>query len=258
MAAPAFREKHGIRTARKIFRQTMEDAPDGEQIDEYLNLVDETASMPHAHWREANFFMILAQGAHCFGSLRLPAMYLHTEGIVPYAEFYLALLAFCRARPDTLPGEAMARVEQNFIDALGGTEPEPLQIPFFGAGRLYEDQYFFGQAVLAPERFYSAAEIFLRQFGLEPALAAQLLRYQRESLLLPGGALEKTREFAYDFPAYFEAIYDGAPVPLERRAVRLRLTTDCDLTSAVTYYDVVMQTGRYSGNAFYRTEYLPL
>ena len=260
MTVPDYHKKYEIRTMRKILKQAMEDTPGTEQINEYMDVVVETADMPHADWLTANYFMLLAQGAHGFGLLRLVAMYLHTEKIVPYADFYLRLLDFCHKAPESLPGEAMARMEKNFIDGIHGEEPAPLRIPGFSFGRMYEDQYFFGRAVLEPERFYSDAAAFLRQYGMAADFLAQLLRYQQESILLPGAtpgtgpAEEKILEFEYDFPAYFSAIYDGHPVPLKKEAVRLRFSFACDLSSAEKYYDTVVQLGRYSSHAFYKTD----
>ena len=263
MADPVYREKHKLRTTRKSLKLAMENEPEANQIDEFIDTVDETAAMPHADWLTANYFMALAQAAHGYGLLRLAAMYLHTEKIVPYADFYLRLLDFLHGHPGTLPGRAMARMEQNFSGIAHGREPEPLQIPGFSFGRMLEDQYFFSCAVLEPDRFYADVEPFLRQFGLDPHLFAQLLRYQRESILLPGAAsdtgpgAEKILAFDYDFPAYFGAIYDGCPGPLKKEAIRLRFSVACDLSSAEKYYDTIVRLGRHSSNAFFQTEYLP-
>jgi len=258
MADPVYREKHKIRAARRILKPIMEDTPRAEQIDEFIEMVNETADMPHADWLTANYFMLLAQAAHCYGLLRLIAMFLHTEKIVSYASFYLCLLDFCHKHPDTLPGEAMARMRKNFTDGIHGKEPDPLQISGFSFGRMFEDQYFFGRAVLEPDRFYDDAERFLRQFGLKDDLFVQLLRYQRESILLPGATLnkEKVLDFEYDFPAYFRAIYNGDPVPLPKKAVRLRFSSGLGISSVEEYYCTVVQNGRFSNNAFYLTEYL--
>ena len=241
MADPAYREKHQIRTERTVLRQVLEQAPEAQPIDEYIDMVTETAAMSRTDLCAANDFMALAQGAHCFGLLRLIAMALHTEKLVSYTSFYLALLDFCHTHPDTLPGEVMSRIR----------EPEPLHIPGFSFGRMAEAQYFFGRAVLEPERFYADIEHFLRRFDLNP----ELLRYQRESILLPASC-EKALEFGYDFPAYFSAIYDGEPVPLQKKAVRLCFSVSWDFSSTEKYYDTIVQAGRYSSNAFYRTEYL--
>jgi len=253
MAAPAYRKKHKIRTARRILKQTLECAPETEQIHEFIDIVVETADMPYADWLTANYFIFLTGSAHSYGLLRLIAMFLHTEKNVSYASFYLRLLAFCHEHRDTLPGEAMARMEKNFTDSLCGEESEPLQIPGFSFGRMFEEQYFFSRAVLEPDRFYADAAAFLNQFSLEPGLLEQLLRYQRESILMPG-ALEKILEFEYDFPAYFNAIYEGNPVPLQRKAVQLHFSFACDLSSTEKYYDTILQLGRYTSNAFYLVE----
>ena len=260
LATPAYREKYKVRTTRRVYKQAKENAPETDPIHEFMDAVIETADMPHEDWLTANYFMFLAQGAHGFGPLRLAAMYLHTENIISYANFYLRLLDFCHEHPDTLPGEAVARMEKNFYDMTHGEETEPLEIPGFSTGRMNEDQYFFGRAVLAPDKFYADAERFLRQFHLPPALLEQLLRYQRESILLPGATsgagpdVEKALEFEYDFPGYFSAVYDGSPVPLQERAVRLRFSFGRDLSSVEKYYDTIVLLGRYTSNTFYKIE----
>ncbi len=256
MANPAYREKYKICTTRRILKPIMEDASQAEQIDEFIDMVHETSDMPHADWLTANYFMLLAQGAHGFGLLRLVAMYLHTEKIVSYAAFYLHLLDFCHGHPATLLGATMARMERNFADGIHGKEPEPLQIPGFSFGRMFEDQYFFGRAVLEPDRFYEDVTVFLERFSLEQELLTQLLSCQRESILLPGAGskTEKTFEFDYDFLNYFNAIYDGNPIPLKKQAIRLRFTTPHTISSLEDYFGTVVHNGRFSNSAFYKAE----
>ena len=137
-----------------------------------------------------------------------------------------------------------------------GNEPEPLEIPGFSFGRMADDQYFFSRAVLESERFYTDITTFLQCFKLEPGVPEQLLRYQRESILTPG-AVEKILDFDYDFPSYFEAILDNNPIPLERRAMRLRFTFDDDISTAQKYFHTVIQLGRFSNKVFFGIEYLP-
>ncbi|MDR0884026.1 MAG: radical SAM protein [Oscillospiraceae bacterium] len=256
MADPAYREKHGIHTIRTIFRLTMEAAPD--PIDEFIDVVDATATMPYPDSFTAIYFMQLVHGAHCFGLLRFIAMLLHTEGIVSYADFYLHLLDFCSAHEDTLIGQTVGHMCQNFFDMAHGKETQPLQIEGFSYGRMGHDQYFVARALLDPERFYADVDAFLQQFSIAPELREQLLKYQRESLLMPGGT-EKTRAFDYDFPAYFHAIYEGTPIPLVKRPVRLRFrfeegTTDADLVSPQKYFHAIVQLGRFTSKAFYKIE----
>ena len=253
LATPANREKYMLRTTRRIYKQSSEAVPETEQIHEFLDTVIETSAMPYTDWLTANHFRFLVQATHGFGALRLVAMHLHTEKIVSYADFYLRLLSFCDGHPETLVGEAMARIEKNFADGLHGEELEPLQIPGFSFGRTLEDQYFFGHAVLEPNRFYAEVMVFLERFGLEPGLLAQLLRYQRESILMPYPA-EKELIFDYDFPAYFKAIYDGDVAALQKRTVLLRFSFDRDLSTIEVYYDLILQHGRHTSNAFYRIE----
>jgi len=180
MATPEYREKHMLRTRRHVVKFTMEALP--ETIPEYMDTIIETADMPYGDWLRANYFAFLAHGAHSYGLLRLIAMYLHTEKVISYADFYSALLDYCHAHPASLPGEALERTEQSFLGSLRGEQYEPLQIPGFSFGNMADEQYFFSRAVLEPERFYAGLEPFLRQFLFTP----HLLPYQRQRFLTPG------------------------------------------------------------------------
>ena len=257
MGDPAFIEKYGIRTTQKIMKEVLDNVLDKDNpIIEYYDMVVETAAMPRADWLTANHFMFLTGGAHGFGILRLIAMFLHTENIVPYAEFYLRLLDFCNENPNTLVGEAITRIK-NYFHNVQGDEADVLRIPGFSFGRITEIQYFFSCAALDSARFYDDITSFLLQFNLDPHLFEQLLLYQRESVLLPG-ASKKTLDFDYDFAAYFSAIYNGTPIPLKEERVRLQFYFPYDLSTIERYFDNIVRLGRMSDNMFYQVEYFPL
>lgn len=252
MAAPEYRKKHDLRTTRKVYRQALGYLPEDEQIDEYIDVVDQTATLPRAEFLQASFFMLLAQGAHSYGLLRLVAMYLHSEKISSYADFYQKLLDLCHMQPQSLMGNIMQRIETEY--AQESPSDEPFVIEGFSFGRVTEDQYFFGRAVLQPDEFFAQAHQFLQQFGLDDHLLAQLLHYQRECMLLPGSPPEKVLEFDYNFPAYFAAIYNGTPIALENQRTQVRFSHHYDLTNHDQYFEAVVRLARMSDNAFYRVE----
>jgi hypothetical protein len=208
--------------------------------------------MPRADMCTANAFMHLAQGLHGYGVLRLVAMLLHTQDVVHYAAFYQMLLAFYRTRTEMRLGQALVHV----IQLYDNVDDMLLRMPDFSFGRMHEDQFLFAHAALNAERFFAEITPFLQQFGLDEHLLAQLLRYQRECVLLPGSPPEKILEFDYDFPAYFAAIYDGAPVPLAQKNIRVRLTHEYDLTKHEYYFDKIVRLARFSDNVFYRIDRL--
>ena len=254
MANPEYCEKHRIRTMRTNIIKTM-DVQEEEPITELMDTIIETASMPHADWLTANYFMHLTMGMHAYGLLRLVAMYFHTEKVASYAGFYIRLLNYCHEFPGSMPGAALARTEASFTSWLQGKDDDILQIQGFSFGRMLEDQYIFSRAVLEPERFYADTAVFLGEFGVEPGFLAQLLRFQREAILLPGAA-DKTLDFDYDFPAYFNALYDRKAASLQRKAVRLHFSVSFDLSTTEKYYETIVRVGRLSNNTFYRVEYL--
>jgi len=251
MSAPAYREKHGLRAHRKIFHHLLGVTPEQEQVDEYIEVIGQTATMPHEDLLTASYFMFLVQGLHSFGALRLLAMHLHAENILSYAQFYLRLLTFCRAQPHSLLGDIVASLASYFEQQ---DKFRSLEIAGFSSGHIPEDFYVFGRAALQAKQFYAEIVSFLQQFNLDDHLLTELLRYQRESILLPHSPPEKMLEFNYDFPAYFAAIYSDTLVPLEKKTTCVRFTHDYDLTGNALYFDAVVRRARFSDNTFYRVD----
>ncbi|MCL2446253.1 MAG: radical SAM protein [Oscillospiraceae bacterium] len=248
MATPEFRQTHGLQTRQKIFRQSSS-GDVSEQIAEYIHVITQTATMSQQDMQNASHFMFLAQGLHSYGMLRLIAMHLHTHNVAGYADFYLRLLNLCHNHPNHLLSQTLAS-----IDAELARGNELLSLVGFSFGHMHEDMYLFSRALLEADRFYAELSPFLQQFGLDEHLLAQLLHYQRECVLLPNSPPEKVLDFDYDFPAYFSAIYDGMPMPLEQKPTRVRFTHEYDLTTHVEYFDKIVRLARFSDNAFYRAE----
>ena len=108
------------------------------------------------------------------------------------------------------------------------------------------------------DKFYAEVKAFLGEFEIDPHLLEQLIHYQRESIMLPNST-EKVLEFDYDFPAYFNAIYDGEPIPLEKRRVKLRFSLGDgvkpeDIATPQKYFHSIVQLGRFTSKAFYKIE----
>ncbi|MCL2024034.1 MAG: radical SAM protein [Oscillospiraceae bacterium] len=254
MAKDEFIKKHNITTRNMVFKTTMQATPD--LVDEYVDVIDSTSTMSRAEILTVIFFMQIVHGAHSFGLLRLIAIFCHTQKFISYGQFYLKLIDY--GKQSLLLGDIQSRIIDYLGEIRDGKEAHPLQIEGFSFGRMVEEQYYICRAIMELDKFYAEVKAFLGEFEIDPHLLEQLIHYQRESIMLPNST-EKVLEFDYDFPAYFNAIYDGEPIPLEKRRVKLRFSLGDgvkpeDIATPQKYFHSIVQLGRFTSKAFYKIE----
>jgi len=217
MASPSYREKHGVKAVRVRQYQRHESPENHDDIPEYSEFVYQTNTMPVQDWVAANLFSDVVQGFHCLGLLPYVAVYLHWERQLPYERFYFDLMDYARANPTTLAGELFLFVEKRYW-ALSKGDGESLVYydPRFGEVAWPLGEALFLCAAFESERLYEELPAFLRRYGLDAGLLAELIRYQRAMVQLPTPPPPR-ETFAYDFPGYFAAAFAGAPPALEKK-----------------------------------------
>jgi len=217
MSGPAYREKHGVKGVRVRRYQRFGAPGNQDEIPEYAEILCESNTMPAADWVAANVFSTAVQGLHGLGLLPYCAIYLHKEQGLPYERFYLDLMAYAKASPSTLLGELFAFFEKRFRAlARGEGENAVYCDPRFGEVTWPPGAALFLCAAYGAERLYGELPAFLRQYGMDGDVLAQLLRFQRAAISLPGSQ-PPGEPFGYDFPGYFTAALAGKPAALQER-----------------------------------------
>ena len=90
MGDPEYRKKHGIKTSQiPIFGIHYEPVFNGVQ--EYFDIITETATMPKNDWVKSYIFSVILQTFHHLGLVRYFSIYLNNEKNIPYYNFYTAL-----------------------------------------------------------------------------------------------------------------------------------------------------------------------
>ncbi len=247
MADPAFIEKHKIEVIKVAFNHIHSAPKKHEEVTEYSYLVRSTATMPREDWVEANLFSVCVQCFHALGLLRFFAMLLHTEGVCGYYDFYTALLAFIRGGSGRLH-DLWAGFQAKYETSLSGDWNS--HDPRFGNVTWFFEEGAFLEVVTDYDRYLDELEPFLRRFGLENALFSELRRYQRFVLRKPGDK-EETQTFAYDFPAYFDAVVRCDPVPLNKTPVTLTRQPAVSYNDPALYAKETVWFGRRRGATVY-------
>ena len=220
-ATKAYREKYGIQSVR-VRQYHRHGSPKNEdEIPEYSEFVYATSAMPVEDWVAANLFSASVQGFHCLGLLPYLAVYLHQTQQLPYERFYLDYMTYAKANPATLTGEMLPFFEKRYW-ALSEGKGESIVYcePQFGEVTWSLGESLFLRSAYECERFYAELPAFLARYGLDAALVAELIRYQRAMVNLP--AVPPPRQsFAYDFPAFFAEAFASRPAELQAKQTTL-------------------------------------
>ena len=185
MAAPAYRERWGLRTVELPMLLLHGNAQQSDPHEERYQLVIETSTLAHAGWRRAMLFGWVAQGLHCLGLTQDAAIAAHADGR-SYAQIYESALAWALAHPDTVLGEAVSRAEALLDDVLAGRDTWNRAVAHLGPITWPPEELLFLRCTQQIDRFYAEIATGL---GLAPAPLART----RETLRLPedyGGDLE--------------------------------------------------------------------
>jgi len=249
MSTPAYIEKHGIEGIRVRQTQRHGSPKNNDEIPEYSNFVCKTNTMPVKDWITAYLFTTVVQGCHAFGLLSCFAVYLYFDRQVPYERFYFDLIEIAKAKPTSLVGELLSFIEKQY-EALAQGNGECLVCydPRFGELTWPLGAILFLRAAFESERFFQELPSFLLRYGIEEELLAQLIRYQRTTLLLPEAPPARA-VFEYDFPKFFAAAFAGQPLPLEKKRASLLFPEQTKVMGWVEYARDYVWYGRRKGMA---------
>lgn len=179
MGSSEYRKKHGIKTTT-IPMLGIHYNPNFNGVEEYLEIVTETNTMPHADWLKAYMFSVVLQTFHHLALLRFFAIYLHREKKVGYFEFYQALFDFIFNENDGFLHTLFADLYARKAD----TEKAEwtYQVDVFGPTGWYFEEGAFLEIIKNKDVFWQEIIPFLSGFSIDRSLFDELFCYQREVL----------------------------------------------------------------------------
>ncbi len=210
LADKAVREKYAIQTVS--VPASLHHVSEEESKNSYgsSEIVVSTSTMPKPDMLKANLFAMTVQACHHMGLTKYIAMYLHREKGVSYDCFYNALTAVLEQSDASF--RHMRGVYTAYLDGKGDLSCIDGR---FGNITWFPEELFFLQNLSRLDDFYRELEPFLRGFIRDPALEADLLRWQKLFAVLPQSGTVRA-EFSYDFYRYF---YGDAGSPEKRKTV---------------------------------------
>jgi len=256
MAAPEMRRRYGIRAQRFVLNMGGREKvpPAVEEVTEYYDLVTATDAMPEAELTRAYLFAVLLQGLHVFALTRWIAIYLRYTRGIRYEQFYLHMLDFALANPESVVGRLIADIAHFREESKKEHSNCTLDLPYEAGKNVQEISYLFAGASFHLERFYEELAPFIKELTGDETLGGELVRYQRETIRQPGRPL-KELEFAYDFPCYFKGILEDPTAKLMATPVLLRFEDKQNPPDWPTYGFEVVFRGMRNCKSLYTIMY---
>ena len=241
MAAPEYRKKHGIKTAM-IPMLGIHYNPVFNGVEENLEIITETATLPKNDWVKANLFSVVLQTFHHLALLRFFAIYLHREKAVSYYDFYTSLYDFIYDESEGFLHDLFAELFERKSDT--DTADWTYQKDYFGTTGYYFEEGAFLELIRSGDVFWKEIEPFLKKFNIETEVFEQLLLYQK-GVLRTLDKNEVSLDLKYNFYNYFED--QSGKTELKCVNSRLSCKSELDIKNWAEYARKVVWFGkRYS------------
>ena len=258
MAQPWYIRHYQLRSMRIPFRVIHSAENDGtDDIVEFGEYVISTCSMNEQDWVQANVFSNYVQGLHNLGHLRAVAIFCRHELNIPYVDFYRDLIAYSRSRPDSFLGRLYSKIYGLCSGVL--SRKNAFVAPCEGTGGLLWcfDEILFLEAYRDLPRFYAEIREWLKhRFQKHEAFEA-LFTYQY-AIIKKINQPVVTIEAEYDFYSYFNGVFLNAPVPLEKKPIRLLITDPSPVSTFVQFARETVWYGRNRRETDYSSSHYPV
>jgi len=247
LADAAYVKKHGIEVIKVPFNHIHSAIKENEEVQEYSYLVRSTATMSREDWVQSNLFSICLQCFHSLGILRFAAMYLYSENICSYYDFYSGLLAHIMSSGGKLHA-LFKTFEKKYRSSLDGDWNYYNER--FGNITWFFEEGAFLEFVSDYDTYFEEILPFLEQFPIEQNVFDNLLLYQKAMVRKPFDK-QQILTIDFDFPAFFEKILTGEPAQLQQQHRALRICPARQFEDVYHYAKETVWFGRRRGMTIY-------
>ena len=212
MGDPEYRQKHGIKMSR-IPSFGIHYNPDYNGVQEYMEVITETATMSKDEWVKAYMFSVILQTFHHLGLVRFFAVYLNKEKSISYYDFYSALFEFIYNENKGFLNSFFKDLYDRKMDT--DKADWTYQKDLFGTTGWYFEEGAFLEMIYHSEDFWKEIVPFLKGYDIEEELFENIFNYQKKLIRLLG-TKEVTIESSYNLYPYFKGVEKGENPKLKK------------------------------------------
>jgi putative methyltransferase len=249
---PNYQDQFGIKTKRTILSEIHGKVRDASRVQEFQDIIVETATMPVSDWRRMTVFSVVTMLMH---SMKL-GFYVLAYLADRYGAKHVDVIEFIIESKSTSSSNLIASEVSglfDYTDALLAGGGRGIHLPNYGDIYWDAEEGCFLRITEDIAVFYEELELLLIQFlkdrGDKPNLAElhEVLIYQR--MRIPGfdvpDLVEKT--FESNIPEYFEALFGTSPIDMESTPQRLLCTPTDFKGDHIRFARETILWGRKSG-----------
>ncbi len=233
-----YQNQHNIKSVR-IPIEGIHYAANFNGIEEYLDIVVQTKTLPFEKWVMANLFSTALLTFHSNGLLRFVAIYLRQEKGITYHEFYDSLLNFIMNADDT----NLNRIFTDFYNRYCNTDNGDWVFRDDELGDIgwYYDEAAYLELSQNTDALYNELMPFLKKYFTDEAFLSELLLFQK-SMVRSFNTDYGESCYSYDFLSYFSK---GAK--LENGKFKLTVQIDDHIDSLEIFAKKIILFGKRRG-----------
>ena len=242
MGSPEYVEQYDIKTAVTEQHQ-YHVVPAKNNVKEFSNIVISTSSMTTEMWIDINVFSVFVRAFHNLGLLQCVAIYLYYEEKIKYVDFYESLIEFSKNNPSSVCGRIYTFLRNKYTEVSQSSGSLTCVLPEFGELLWPLEEASFLKVILEYERFYDEIGSFLKSFFKDSRVYPDLMAYQKSIVKTPYCSHAQLN-LGYDFPAYFEAVYENTYSALKETGCRIEIDMSDVSSDLPTYAEKTVWYGR--------------
>lgn len=243
MSQKSYISKHKLNSIKIEFNHMHSSDKDNE-ITEYSDIVQSTATLSKEDWVYCNLFSICIQSFHALGFLRFFALYLNKEKNISYYSFYSDLLEHILSQKGSSVNKLFMTFRDKLSTSLSG-EWNYKNSEFGDVSWAFEEGAYMTM-LKDSETVMNELEGFLSKYFTDKELFNELCKYQQMSLRKPGIKAEKA-EFHYDFMTFFDKIQMNIPCRLTSENALYHFSSDKLYTDWKIFSKEIVWFGRRKG-----------
>ena len=243
LAQPDYMQKYAVKTVRLPYVQQHTASIDLD-VAEYNDVVVSTFSMSETERADCRYLAVVVQCFHSIGLLRSMAIYAFQEKGIGYSAFYAALSEWLLKKEDKA-WNIFPSVYRKIRQVNGGINEQYLYDKGFGDVYWPMDEGAFLTIIRHYDAFFEDVTAFLDTLFPMDETAREVLAFCKATVRVPHPAKEPV-SFRYDFPQYFAAAMENAPVPLRKRRTVVDTAALEPFENMVDYAREIVWFGRRS------------
>ncbi len=254
-----YKTKHKIKTVKSP-ADLHHIEPGKDPIQEYDEMVVETATMQTKDYVKSQLLAWATQTFHALGLLRVLAIFTNQLNGIQYTTFYERLLEYAEQNPNTVLGKEYLKTKEKINQAITKGKSWVNIVPEFNNQTWSLEEASYLRIMLQLQAFFAEQDGFFNYlsktegFVLEPKMLTDLLKYQKAIIVKYENTKTEEFETGCAINSFHRNIIVGKKEKLQYGNYRVTIADPYNFNGDKKRYSTeILFWGRRGGKTFYQT-----